>query len=348
MPKRKIANFFKYTAKFVLAGIVAVLILSILMYGVKIKPVHISNPNANTDYVWDANSMWLDTTEGVSYGKFDANGYNNASVIENPDILLIGSSHMEATNVMQNENAGYLLNEMFKGEHSVYNLSISGHRFMKVCHYLPKNIELYKNSVKYVVIEMSDLLVTNEDVDSVVNHDFQIVESRTDGILGFLQRIPFFKAAYQNIYPAYVEARDRAIAEEAAATAENAQAGEESQKTEIDELPYERLFDYLGKIEEDSGVQIVVAYHPFEIIDAEGDMYFLDEDIKKVFVKKAKEHGVDIVDLSDSFIDMYNKYHILPHGFITGKLGVGHINKYGHKAFAEAVYAKIKEMDGEY
>ena len=74
-------------------------------------------------------------TEGIAHGRFDANGYNNLAVIENPNILLLGSSHMEAVNVNQDENIAFLLANELNGTHSVYNLGISGHNFIKVCKY---------------------------------------------------------------------------------------------------------------------------------------------------------------------------------------------------------------------
>lgn len=96
--------------KILFAGILSIIILSLLLCLYSVTPVHIENKKRNTDYVWPANSVWVKMTEGTAYGKFDENGYNNKTVVNNPDIIVLGSSHMEALNVMQDQNASYLLN----------------------------------------------------------------------------------------------------------------------------------------------------------------------------------------------------------------------------------------------
>ena len=102
---------------FVAAAVVSVVIVSLLLCFYSILPVHKANTEGTTDYVWPANSVWVNVTEGVSFGRFDSNGFNNASVVDCPDIIIAGSSHMEATYVMQDENVGFILSEYFKDEY---------------------------------------------------------------------------------------------------------------------------------------------------------------------------------------------------------------------------------------
>ena len=94
-------SLFKGIIKVVLAGIVSIAIISLLLCFYSITPVHIDNPKGNTDYVWPAHSIWVKVTEGIAFGRYDADGFNNRTVIENPDIIFLGSSHIEATEVMQ-------------------------------------------------------------------------------------------------------------------------------------------------------------------------------------------------------------------------------------------------------
>lgn len=108
-------KFIKGLLKVIASGIVAVAIICGLLCFYDIKPIHKENPKGNTDFVWLPNSIWVKATEGIAFGKFDANGFNNKSVISNPDIIVLGSSHMEAFNVMQNENSAYLLSQKLNG-----------------------------------------------------------------------------------------------------------------------------------------------------------------------------------------------------------------------------------------
>lgn len=112
-------KFIKGLLKVIVSGIVAVAIICGLLCFYDIKPIHKENPKGNTDFVWLPNSIWVKATEGIAFGKFDANGFNNKSVISNPDIIVLGSSHMEAFNVMQNENSAYLLSQKLNGKYSL-------------------------------------------------------------------------------------------------------------------------------------------------------------------------------------------------------------------------------------
>ena len=89
----------RMAGKLILAGITAAVILSAIMFAYDILPVHYENTKGNTDFTWEPNGIWVKMTEGISFGKFDSDGFNNPQVIHNPDIVIVGSSHMEATNV---------------------------------------------------------------------------------------------------------------------------------------------------------------------------------------------------------------------------------------------------------
>lgn len=168
-----VKKFIKGLLKVIASGIVAVAIICGLLCFYDIKPIHKENPKGNTDFVWLPNSIWVKATEGIAFGKFDANGFNNKSVISNPDIIVLGSSHMEAANVMQNENSAYLLSQKLNGKYSLYNMGVSGHDFFKVCQYLPVNLELYDKAPKVVIIETSTVNLSKNNVDAAINSSIE-------------------------------------------------------------------------------------------------------------------------------------------------------------------------------
>ena len=102
------------------AGIVSVIVLSILCFGYYFIPVHIENPNNNTDFVWTKNSIWVKATEGYSFGRFDSQGYNNKEVIDNPDVIILGSSHTIGTQVQQDQTFASVLAKKLEGKYTVY------------------------------------------------------------------------------------------------------------------------------------------------------------------------------------------------------------------------------------
>ena len=137
------AYFTKKIGKILAAWVVAVVLLSVMMLFYHVLPIHVENERGETDYVWQPNHFWVQMVEGVAVGRYDAQGFNNLSVVDNPDVLVLGSSHMEAVNVMQHENMPFLLGHLLKGKFSVYNKGISGHNFFKICQYLPIHLKLY-------------------------------------------------------------------------------------------------------------------------------------------------------------------------------------------------------------
>ena len=155
-------HILKWLLKAAAAGIAAIAILCGLLCFYDIVPVHEENKKGNTDYVWPANSVWVKATEGIAFGKFDANGFNNITITDDPDIIVLGSSHMEATNVMQSENAACLLSKKLEDRSSVYNMGISDHNFFKVCQYLPVDLELFDPVPKVVIIETSTVRITKK------------------------------------------------------------------------------------------------------------------------------------------------------------------------------------------
>lgn len=331
----------KYLVKMFLAGIVALVLLCIVACFYSLSPMRVENPEKNTDYVWQDSALWMKMTEGVSFGKVDAKGFNNKSVVEKPDIILLGSSHIEGMNVQQNDHMCTLLNEKFSGKHSVYNMGISGHTFFKVVQYLEKSISLYDSSVKYVVIETSTTNLTKVDVDAALNSKVVITAVNNDGIIAMLQRLPFLRQAYHQLESGMM---DMLLPKESESTSSNTSVAV-SDEVVIDEQPYNDMFSYLKNLEDKYDVEIIIMYHPFEILNKDGSISFGDDEYTEVFAEYSEKFAIGFVDMTDDFEKMYYDEHYVAHGFATGELGVGHINKHGHKAIANSVYNYIKRFE---
>ncbi len=120
---------------------------------------HIKNNDGATDYKWGSYQYCATMKEGFSWLQFDYNGYNNVNNLsfeESPvDILLMGSSHMEAMQVSKKKNAGYLLNE-YLPEYRTYNIGVSGHDIYTCVQNLEAACGVY-DPQKYVILETSVL-----------------------------------------------------------------------------------------------------------------------------------------------------------------------------------------------
>ena len=337
---------FKGILKVVISGIISVIIISIIMCFYSITPIHKNNQKGNTDYVWIPNSFWVRLTEGISWGRFDANGYNNLQVINNPDIIFVGSSHMEAIEVFYNQTACALLNDKLGNKYSIYNLGISGHNFYKTCQYLPKNLELYEDVPKVTIIETSTVDVDSKNVEDILSFKVEKTKSYDEGFIATFQKIPFFRVLYSQVENGLLNVF---MGNKANPAINNIVGGKKETLPSdiIDEAAYDKLFKHLSDLENKYKTEFVIFYHPTEGLQKDGNISFEYNQSANVFSKYADKYNIDFIDMTNAFKEMYKNEHCVAHGFATGKLCFGHLNANGHKAVSNELYRVIKDMEQE-
>ena len=150
------------------SSILSVLILSAFIYFYR-HSLGMANPNKTTDVTWYPNQFCSNMQEGFSWFHFDENGFNNCfpPKKEKIDILLIGSSQLEAIQIKPNENIGFLLNVLIPDYYS-YNIGISAH-------FLPVNVNNLLNAYNYykpnnyIVIETGRIVLEIQEMINVLN-----------------------------------------------------------------------------------------------------------------------------------------------------------------------------------
>ena len=113
----------------------------------------------------------------------------------------------------------------------------------------------------------------------------------------------------------------------------------------ISDHAYHKLFKYLADIQKKYKTNIIIFYHPSEILNQDGSITFEPEDGLEAFALAAEEYGIQFINMESDFENMYYEEYHVPHGFITGRLGAGHLNKFGHAAAADAVYDTIIKLE---
>lgn len=333
----------KCFGRLIAASVVATLILSLILSVYNMVPQRVENQFHNTDYCWEPNSIWLSMVEGISYGKYDANGFNNLEVVDNPDVLIVGSSHMDAAQVPQKQSTFYYLSQMLEDRLTVYNMGTAGHTFAKLCDYLPKSLEAYKKVPKYILIETYSTVVSDTDANNILNHTVNKTPVSNNRILKLLDRVPFFHVIFYQLDGGLIKKLSDDGAEYPSAKQDSDNI--DSKKTEIDKAPYDEVFGYLEALQKEYNTQIVIFYHPTEEFNADGTVTFTHNDTYDTFFESAIEHNIAFVDTTAEFEDMYARDHSVPHGFITGKIGEGHLNPDGHYAVAKSLYQAIAQME---
>ena len=322
----------KIGVKIILSGILSLCILSGFVYFYFNHGVHISNTSGSTDYKWEPNQVKNTMTEGFAFLKMDGNGYNNLDGnVKNVDILLLGSSQMEAFNVPQDKNTAALMNSLIP--QSTYNIGVSGHTIYHCMRNLKSAVSEYQPK-QYVVLVTDDIWLNTESMQQVIDDSLERIPSYDSGLLYTIQKkLPVIKTLYKKV----TEWKD----------AEN-QQGASNEKSMIDENYISILSNFLGVGTyacKNNNVSLIVVYQPRTKINQQGEyLSDIDREAVEVFSSECSKQGITFLDMTDSFENLYNEEHILAHGFANTAVGYGHLNKYGHALIAEELARVIQEV----
>ena len=297
-------------------------------------PVRESAIEGATDYSWEKNKFYSRATEGFAWGKTNNEGYLNVFDYpkdEGVDILVMGSSHMEAYQVAMDESTAAVLGGLLP-DRTVYNIGASGHNFLVCADNLAAAVEKYRPS-EYVIIETSGLLFSADQLRSAIDETVPDVSSVADGIVGILQKNQFLRLLYAQL-ESFNENSDSA----------NINTNSAVNDFEENEALYDELLAKLSDTVTKNGAQLIVVYHPKFKLNKDGSASALnDEKLSVFFADICEKNAVSFLDMSDIFLREYQENHILPHGFANSSVGTGHLNKNGHKMMANALYELIKE-----
>ena len=332
----RVRKLLKSIAKFLkicLAGIVALAVLTGFCLMCFCTGVRVPNESDATDFRWPANQWRSNMLEGFSWFKMDENGFNNIDTEHDtaPDVLFMGSSHMEATYISQSEHLAQLVQNSTSLD--VYNIGTSGHTLYSNAKNIDEAVREY-DPQQYVVIETSTVDMSIDDMKSVIDETYADIESSDNSVLYLLQKyVPPLKTIYKNI-------GDWIDADKAVATTTQA-------PDETDDSYSQVLTDFLKKSAQpvkDNGAQLIIFNHPRVLIDENGNFYTdADDEKTKLFAQSAKDAGVIFIDMTDYFKALYENEHKLPRGFVNTAVGGSHLNADGHQLIAQAITEVIME-----
>lgn len=322
----KLIKIIRSSIRFICACLVSMLILTLFTLIYSFSGLHVKNDTGATDYKWSPYQYKATMTEGFAWIKMDQSGFNNPKQVSRNtlDILVMGSSQMEAINVSQNDNAVALLRKMLPDE-IIYNIGISAHSIYVCAKNLAAAVKEYRPS-DYVIVVADMVSLSDADMQKVIDGKFKTIPSYDSGILYYIQKYcPAIKNLYNSI-------QDWKEAEHKSAKSQ--------EKNEEEAL---LLNDFLRKMKADSGdTQLIILYQPRTKIDERGQFVDSGEDVAP-FEEACKINDIIFVDMTDDFDQLYYRDHILTHGFFNTAVGVGHLNKYGHRAIAERLADVIME-----
>jgi len=292
-------------------------------------PSHYTDTDGVTDFKNEADVFYSQWREGFGHGRTNNEGYVNLTDYTpgmNIEILITGTSHMEAHNVNQEDSAASLLGSAYGMK--VYNAAVSGQSFASLAAGLKAGVKKYKPS-KFAVIETGSVNFTENEISSIINDKVKRQPPHDKGIVAALRRVSFLRLMYhQFVKPLLKEERKP----------------EKPAGREI-------LSQMLAKLNDDvslSGAKLIIAYHPPVSLNNDGSMKINDDpQIVKQFSELCADNGIYFINMAGRFLDEYRENHTLPYGFVNTSVGKGHMNKAGHRIFAAEIYRLIQGTEAE-
>lgn len=327
----------KWIVKALLAGVTAFALLCLACAFYFRVPVHDTNPDGATEYKYEPGRAWYYGTEGFGHGRVNNDGFNNLrdySPGEEINVLLMGSSHMEGFCVPQKDSAAAVLNRLFDGEKYVYNIGMAGHTLLYCAKHLDAALTVYAPT-DAVVIELATLSYEPAALNAVLDGTLPDIPSHAGGLLTALQKLPYLRLFYTK----YVKGDNQVAA--AAGTAEPVTA-------EAFEASLRGLLEKLGETGRQHGVDVILAYIPTVLPDAEGTLAPEERaGERELYERLCAENGVVFLDLTARAIETAQLEGRLPFGFANTTPGTGHINRLGLRVYAEGVYEALTgRVDG--
>ena len=290
------------------------------------------------------NSYSFNMTEGFGWNRVDSNGYYNLSSEQaiSPEILLIGSSHMEAEQIPMSRSLGSLLNRRYK----TYNIGVSAHPIAVCISHLEAACKTYRPS-KYVIIEMESSLPDLTTMERIVNRT-ETPEDPMPVYNALPNPIAEIYRYVRTYLPAVMEIRSGLSNWKAAGNSK----ADSQMVTHIS--PSEEYVDCLNQLisgasqtVSDNNAKLIIFAHGIGDIDPNGDFFVDERDRENIsLISRVCEHnGVIFVDMTEPFQELYMEKHKLPHGFSNSAVGSGHLNKDGHAVIAETLLEIIEEQE---
>lgn len=339
----------KWLFKAVTAGILSLAILSAFDLIYSFSGIHITNPSGATDYTWQSGQLKSNMTEGFSWLLMDESGFRNAKVPSKPsvNILMMGSSHMEALNVSKEQDCTSLLSRALP-EMSVYNIGMSGHTLYRCIDNAQAACEVYSPS-DFLILETDTVALNKEEMSLVLSGNAAAIPSYDSGLLFYLQKLPAIKWIYKQCTD-WISLSEREAASPLGAS-EDSLSEETAAVTVLSSAYLDTLSSFLGRLQEAAGrtgCQAVIFYHPpADAAPSGGILFSTDPVYLKAFADACAMHDILFLDMTEDFATLYEEQHLFAHGFSNTAVGAGHLNRYGHELIARRFFEIIQNVQKE-
>lgn len=321
-----------YWVKMSVAFLGALLFTNGLCYFYYSPAVQTDNLDKYTECKSEPSDHNIIASEGYGQAIIDANGFNNANIFpfKEADILCIGSSQTEAPNVKQNESYVYLLNYL-QPSIKAYNLGVSGQRFAN-SFYRISALKDYFPNCRALIFEIN-AMPTEKELQQMKAYMEQgeipardLSWKRGNLALRVISQVPLCRLLWSQY--------DRSRKVEA-----------KGQPEKVGDSYRELAAEVLAMGKEQAGNIPIIIFNLSRLkIEHDGSVTIsADQGECEAMRIACQEQGITFIDMSETFLDNYVTERVLPYGFANSKVGVGHLNAYGHRMIADTLQIALKK-----
>ena len=315
----------KKVGRFLLAALLAFLVLEAFSRIYFNKPIHHATPGGPTDYVWEPHTFYSVWTEGIGWGRtnnegfYDRTDWNGDGCV---DVLVMGSSFMMAEQVPQKYSTAALLQERLP-QYRVYNIGMAAHGLLSCFQNLEAACEKYHP--RYIVLDSQVLTFTDGEL--------QLCLDDHGGL--------FSPPELQPLFP-----KKAAESEKTSEPAEAAESADTPVEHDVDRRALLRkVLTHAAETAEKTGTEIIVVFQPKTWLDGYGGILIYDDSVVGDYDVFYESCGVHLLNMSDIFRTNYESEKVLPFGFCNTKVGAGHLNRNGHRMIADALTERIGALE---
>lgn len=292
--------------------------------------------------------------EGGGALHVDGAGYLNPDLPlkESGYVLALGASHTAGKEMKEEERYTSLLNEMLGDGDSltVYNMGTDGHYYPRLVNGFHAAIQEFPHS-SAVILEIGTTSYWRSELKSCLNQrEFDerqlgaalVADQSPAQRLRFLlkEKLPFLTLLKNKQFVGWGLDFSTAFGlRQAAAPA----AEKSSDITDMEEY-FEAINKTMRLMRGQYDGKIIIIYHPEATLEEDGSISFADEaETTAAFQRASEENNISFVNVQDAFQKAYDEKREVPYGFENTAFGEGHLNRYGHRILAQALYPLLKE-----
>lgn len=333
------------------AAVVALLICNMLAF-VYERPVGwIELQQGATHSIWRPGALLIHGIEGRGVYTVDSNGYiNENKKLGNKYTIVIGASHTQGKEITKGERYSDLLNEALTSETdelAVYNLSSDAYFFPDIIQGFSASVQAFPNAER-VIIETGSIQYEADVIEKAM--DQRIFDENQMGAGVFSsssakEKIKFWIketfpliSRYKGQLETYQSQKMNVAKENKEVKKNIKEAGEK-----FDIISYKQSMNKaLRLIRNEFDGEIIILYHPNVTLGEDG-MSVTTSIVDDIFTELCKDNNIVLINVADQFLEEYESNYLVPYGFNNTSMGVGHLNKEGHRMIAQAVMKHIEE-----